>query len=62
MDYQPRRVRCVNCPTIAVAEVDGAALCEGCLLSLVLSSQEPLPVDSIRSIRSAARPIERQAS
>jgi hypothetical protein len=51
MDYEPSKSRCANCPTAAVAEVDGVPLCEGCLLSLILTSRDAVVVDRVRSIR-----------
>ena len=51
MDYERSKMRCANCPTVAVAEVDGTPLCEGCLLSMLLSSRESLVVERIRAIR-----------
>jgi hypothetical protein len=51
MDDERSKARCANCPTAAVAELDGTPLCEGCLLSLILSSRESLVVERIRAIR-----------
>jgi len=51
MDFEPTNTRCANCPTPAIAEVDDTPLCEGCLLSLIMSSRDSLIVDRVRAIR-----------
>lgn len=61
MEFEVKTTRCTRCPSIAVAEVDGIPLCEGCLLSLILSSRKPELLDRIRPIGTFAKRLERKA-
>ena len=53
-----RKARCVNCATPAVALVDGECLCVGCLLSLVLSSEDTLLIERVESVRLSVEQVE----
>jgi hypothetical protein len=58
MEYRLRKARCVNCATPAVAVVDGECLCEGCLLSLVLSSEDNHRIERVESASLAVERVE----
>lgn len=61
MEREHRTVRCAQCPTAAVADVDGVPLCEGCLLSLILSTWDPHLMERVRSLKSRDEPRVRRA-
>jgi len=58
MEYCLRKSRCINCATPAVAVVDGEFLCVGCLLSLVLSSDDALLIERVESVRLSVEQVE----
>jgi len=51
MDEERQSVRCDSCSELALGELDGVPLCEGCLLSALLSSTEPDVADRIKPLR-----------
>jgi hypothetical protein len=57
MEYRLRKSCCVNCLTPAVASVDGDHLCVGCLLSMILSSDDVAVIERVESVRPV---VERQ--
>jgi hypothetical protein len=50
---------CDNCSSFAMAELDGALLCTGCLMSAVLSSRDPALPSRILPLLPLAAPRSR---